>query len=379
MSKHLITGDLHLGSHGKLKEDISFEVLEWIYEVADEHEVDTFELIGDIFKKSNPTDTVKSKLISTLLDRKGNDVSTRYLVGNHDFYLKSGFNYKELTVPQSAADILSEIKKSIGDDFHVISSPSIIETKKTRFYYYPFGSNYTMLNQKIYEDINNHEGESDIVLIGHFQIANTRRDNNTLNKQGVDIKLFDKKNLYGYFGHFHTRQKFYNSMYVGSPYQQKIDEFGDKGIWIVEFDKGIYVDSEFILNDFSPRFTELIIDLENNTMEVRNSHVGKLKKNPKIQEVIDSVEGNVLECIFKTKSISSLETFLSENERFIESLKETSYSFSDRTEIVKNIEFTPTKEVVKSFSQDFIEFIDQQVELEEIKEMAKDIAAEVIQ
>ncbi len=375
MSYHLFTADIHLGSFAKLEEDISFEVLEWIYEVADEHGVSTLNIAGDIFKSSNPADRVKSRLLSFLLKRKKEKFSTRYLVGNHDYYLLSGYDYKNRIAPDSAADILEEVKKILGDDFYVISKPLSLDSDGNTFHYLPFGNNYRAIENEInsYLDL-----EGNIFLVGHLQITGTRRDNNTVEKTGVNLSVFGNDRLTTVLGHFHNKQKFYNSMYCGSPYPQKRSEVGDKGIWILDVVDNKIKDSQFIINDFSPRYVDLEIDLVKNTIEVYNSHI-KVGKNPKLKNIVEAVTGNIVTCNFNVGSIADLENFYSKNENFISAVKSNSYSYDERIIVVRDDKIIEREEESKriGFSEGFIQFLDSCNEMKEIKEMAKIMSNEI--
>lgn len=385
MSRHLFTADLHLGTHGPLDESISFEVLEWIYETADEFKVDTLNIAGDIFKSANPRDSVKSFLINYLINRRGKDIKTRYLVGNHDYALKSGYDYAQSEKPASSADILSGIKQAIGDEFEVISSPRIIPTDQNYFFYYPFGNNYDALNRRMVSDASHHDLKSDMIVIGHFPIVQTQFDNNMAAKTGMDINLLDSPRVRGYFGHFHNHQRFHHSMYCGSPYPQKRNEVGEKGIWIVDIQNGKVVDEIFVENEFSPLFIEININLIKQSVMVYNSPLLDTPRIENLHDLIKISEGNVINLMITGDNTEDYENLKEGNEDLFNLIKSKSYGFNESFEIVNRnkADITFADNTLESFSFDkgFFDFLDGETIdknlIESISSRAKEILSEI--
>ncbi len=349
--KYLIVSDLHIGSHSVLPEEVSFEVLDWIYETAKELSIDKLIYTGDVFKSANPRDSVKTYFIKTILNY---NISTRIIVGNHDYSSRRGFDYKSTISYPSSLDILNIIAQKASLDLKVFNSPFFDEEES--ILYLPYGEQYDIVEKIILAQRKNTHPDNDLIVIGHFPVKDTAYDTGMQCIKGISKIIFSDETICGYLGHFHNRQSFYSGMYIGSPYCQKKSEQPPKGILCVETEDNQVVSEEFIDNNFSPIFLDITIDIPNEKILCNNLIIRKK------DELIKKVRNNVINLIFVSKDLNSYEEFITNNSMFIDKIKELSFTFTDRL-IIDEISFKPKESGFEfDFMKSYIDYLQSLVE-----------------
>jgi len=273
MSKALICSDLHIHAHKDRIDRLHncVEVLNWIFEQAEEQGCDNIFFLGDLFHERDKID-VRNYLhtfecfMKHLLE-DGKDVNVYLLVGNHDMYHRARWDVNSIR-PFSAIPNL-----------HVIQSPLSINIGGTKINWLPHTEN-PLGHLKDFQE----EGVGDILLAHlavHGALTNlfygTKSDviveyDNEMTP--VDVSVFDPWDM-TILGHYHGAQQLSDKVeYVGSPLQLSFGEaFQKKHVIILDLDTKT---KTYVENKFSPKhFIVNTQDVENEAYDL-NGHFVRL-------------------------------------------------------------------------------------------------------
>jgi DNA repair exonuclease SbcCD nuclease subunit len=252
MSKALIWSDLHIHDHKDRADRLQncIDVLNWIFEKADENKCEYIFFLGDLFHERAKID-VKNymKTFEVFMNHMIRDAADRdmyLLVGNHDMYHKERWDVNSIK-PLTAIPRV-----------HLIDSPQQIVLGNRKIDWMPHTENPI----KELCELKEKNGGAGDVLLGHMSVngamLNTcygtkadvvvEYDNDML---PVDASIFSDWEM-TFLGHYHGAQNINNKVeYVGSPLQLTFGEaFQEKHIVVLDLDT---LEKKYIKNDFSPK------------------------------------------------------------------------------------------------------------------------------
>lgn len=277
--KIAIFSDIHIHPHSSSFDKLNncLDCLEWIYSETKKRGIKYLIFIGDLFHDRRSINTYAYHKTYDILKKYKDDITSFYLLGNHDIY------YKNKTTVNSVSPI-SEI-------VNVIDKPTTISIEDRDFDFLPY-------TEDPIESFS-HLGMSDI-LFGHLSVPEAILNSKYNTKYRSDdivqeIKETPKEYLDKYkkvfLGHFHYKQKISESIeYVGSPLQISFNEAMDKKGFII-FNADTY-ESEFIKNNKSPEYCILPLDniedypLDNNYARIiipEFSNINQIKLREELQ------------------------------------------------------------------------------------------------
>ena len=250
MSKALIFSDLHIHDHKDRVERLKdcLDVLEWVFKVAEEKEVEYIFFLGDLFHDRSKID-IKTYMhtFECFMKHMDGDASDRQmflLVGNHDMYHKDRWDINSVK-PLSAIPRVS-----------IIQNPTTMTFGGRKIQWLPHAENPI---QEL-EDLKK-SGPGDI-LFAHMAVdkalTNTfygvRSDvivEYDSEMVPVDAKVFEDWGM-TMLGHYHGWQKLSEKAeYVGSPLQLSYGEaFQQKHCILLDLET---MEKEYIKNTFSPQ------------------------------------------------------------------------------------------------------------------------------
>lgn len=200
-------------------------------------------IMGDIFDSRQSLDikvlNIALDIITNIL--KVNNTIKIYIVeGNHDSYKKKDNDITSLSIFKTFNNVV------------VIQKPTLeILDDGTKFLFVPWNGDMVEQNNVI-RDI-----DSDFVFM-HNDINSGYYDNGRPIINGVDITTINNKKIYS--GHIHKRYNSKKFTYVGTPYQLRRSDIGNKkGIYILS-KKNKKWQEKFVENNFSPEFFRIRIE-----------------------------------------------------------------------------------------------------------------------
>ena len=200
-------------------------------------------IMGDIFDSRQSLDikvlNIALDIITNIL--KVNNTIKIYIVeGNHDSYKKKDNDITSLSIFKTFNNVV------------VIQKPTLeILDDGTKFLFVPWNGDMTEQNNVI-RDI-----DADFVFM-HNDINSGYYDNGRPIINGVDITTINNKKIYS--GHIHKRYNSKKFTYVGTPYQLRRSDIGNKkGIYILS-KKNKKWQEKFVENNFSPEFFRIRIE-----------------------------------------------------------------------------------------------------------------------
>lgn len=249
MSKALIFSDIHIHAHKDRVDrlDDCLKVLDWIFEVAAQKQVDYIFFLGDLFHERSKIDARNYlKTFDVFMKHMLNDSSTRtmyLLVGNHDMYHKESCDINSVK-PLSAIPRIS-----------IIQTPTSLMFDGVKIDWLPYSENPV-------QAIKDFQSKAGDILLSHISVSGAQTntfygvksdvmveyDNEMV---AVDASLFSPWKL-SLFGHYHGAQKVSDTAeYVGSPLQLSYGEaFQQKHVIILDLQT---LEKEYVVNDFSPK------------------------------------------------------------------------------------------------------------------------------
>jgi DNA repair exonuclease SbcCD nuclease subunit len=228
MTKILRVGDPHVKPNN-LEE--SHRLLQFIWEQANIHKVDTLEILGDLF---DTHDIVRLRVLKfwqnwfSVLSRQ--NFKTRVLVGNHDV---TG----EYSDPYSALHPFLSLE---NDRFKIVHEPFV----DGPYGYLP----YIHSNDKFIEAGNRLADEGARILVSHPNYEGAVYDNGTPITSGVSDAAMDSRFTLLIGGHIHTEIELGRIWYTGNPrWLTKSCSNKRKGIWLCNHDdNGTLIEKTFI-------------------------------------------------------------------------------------------------------------------------------------
>jgi DNA repair exonuclease SbcCD nuclease subunit len=218
--KVLFIADVHLGVGNRL-DDIIW-ALKSIRQYASDNEIEHVFILGDLFHDRTKVTTDVSCAAYNFFKETKNLFNQEWIVlpGNHDMYLKAGW---EITSLRPLSDVLT-----------VFSDVTLVKIGDRRFWLLPF-IYYEDVYMRVLQGIHEHHQPGDVLL------THTGSHNATLNEcflikhwSVVDFTNSPFDRIYS--GHFHCHQQVgANMWYVGSPIPFKFDE-GVVDHGFIEFD-----------------------------------------------------------------------------------------------------------------------------------------------
>lgn len=223
--KFAVLGDCHFGVRGDLKvfhEFFSKFYVETFIKYLVENDIKTVFQLGDLFDRRKYINFFTlSECKKYFFDQlQANGITLYTLVGNHDIY------WRESLSVNSSSLVLGEY-----DNIHVIDKPTTVtfNDTDTSFAVVPWicPENEAEVTKFI------SESKADICM-GHFEIAGFAMYRGMEAHDGIDRTIFEKFEQV-WSGHYHTKSKKENIIYVGTPAEMTWQDFGDpKGFHIFD-------------------------------------------------------------------------------------------------------------------------------------------------
>jgi len=223
--KYIIITDTHIGykSGSDDYHEIAATLFNRVVSYAKEYNI-SYMIHGGDFFDSRKSISVKSIPVSyDIMDSLSDAFKKIYLItGNHDTYYKNRLEPTSLDMFKKYTNV-NIIKESVKiGDIHL--QPWLIDD------FVPMDAKY---------------------CIGHFEINGVpiNRSGTEYNK-GLSTSLFKNYDKV-LSGHFHTKSKTNNIIYLGSPYHMTFNDDGDRGFYVFDDENG---DLEFIEFTEYPKF-----------------------------------------------------------------------------------------------------------------------------
>lgn len=295
MSNVLLFSDIHVHAHKRNIERLydCLNVLNWVFEKADENKIKNIIFGGDLFHDRQKIDIFTYQKTYEILKKwlSTNKFKLFLLLGNHDLWFNEKTTISSV-IPFSDLpniEIISEVKRIKIDGYNWDFIP---------FTHDPISS---------IEIISKFDGNKNFA-IGHIAIDGAKLHTHVVSDVVIehdgDMVVVKSDIFNGYnhvfLGHYHAAQFLNKNVeYIGSPLQLSFGEaFQDKHIIIFKQEEN---ECHYVLNDFSPK--HLIIkpedcekfDLENNFVQICVEDVSsvdllKLKKEIISENKLGSLE-----------------------------------------------------------------------------------------
>lgn len=268
MAKALVFSDLHLHSHkdsvDRLQDCLS--VLNWIFDMAVEHEVDHILFLGDLFHERAKIDVLNYlrtfEVFMNQMIAKVPSFDMWLLIGNHDMYHKEKW------------DVNSVKPLSAIPNVNIVAEPSSIEIGGRLIDFCPHTENPIVELEKLKKG---RSKSSMTLLLGHMAVHGAKLNRLYGTKADVIVEydndmapvscdIFNEWDM-TLLGHYHGAQQLCDNVeYVGSPLQLSFGEaFEEKHIIILDLDT---LGKTYVENEFSPKhFILLPKDLEQHDLK----------------------------------------------------------------------------------------------------------------
>lgn len=253
MSKALVFTDLHLHAHKDRVDRLQncLDVLEWIFEQAEKHDVENIFFLGDLFHERAKIDVLNYlrtfEVFMKYMLKPGSKRQMYLLVGNHDMYHKERW------------DVNSVKPLTAIPNVHIVDKPTQMILGGRRIDWMPHTDNPVKELKKL-KDAN--DGEAGDLLLGHMAVHGAllnlcfgtkadvivEYDNDMV---PVDLNVFADWPM-TMLGHYHGAQQLGGGVeYVGSPLELTFGEaFQKKHIVLLDL---ATMKKKYIENDFSPK------------------------------------------------------------------------------------------------------------------------------
>lgn len=246
--------DPHLGVNASsdLWHEVSLSFFKFVRKTCIERNINNVIILGDFFDNRK---TLNLKTLNVALEAVNllKDFNVNLLLGNHDIF------YRNQPKPNSL-DLFKE-----HNNIKIIDEIYYVTYGDTKCCFVPWHYNYYVKGNDLECDI----------LFGHFDINGYNiTDKSGVNRYPLSVGDF-KHYKQTYSGHFHNPVNRNNISYIGSPFQTRFGDVGDRGLYILEDG---YV-KDFILFDDYPHFI-------------------KINSNGELSE--DKIKGNIIKLVFNT-------------------------------------------------------------------------------
>jgi DNA repair exonuclease SbcCD nuclease subunit len=314
----LLFSDLHCHPHKKKAERLNdcLKALEWVFDVADEREINDLIFAGDLLHDRQRIDVLTyTKTWEILKRRMSSGVAKRLwlLVGNHDLWFNNKWSVSSVQPLSSIPGIT------------IIDSPQQRGIADSAFDFIP----YTHDPLKAFEELGSRMEREKCYCIGHLAI-----DGAILNSAGTvsdvviehdgDMVVVDAGLFQGYkhtfLGHYHSAQQISpNVEYIGSPLELSFGE-AHQAKWIIDLDTRTG-EKEYIENTFSPKHLYLRPkDLER-SVDLKNNFVCLITDDVSAVDVVQMKQELVENAGVATFQVRYLKKKAAEEERVIEDAK----------------------------------------------------------
>lgn len=288
MSKVLIFSDIHIHPHKKSSQRLNdcLEVLNWVFKVAKEKNIEKIIFLGDLFHERQKIDVYTYQKVFEIFEKHTNENLDVYLLlGNHDLWFSNKWDV-------SSVFPLKNLK-----GVKVIGNPCEIDIYNKKVGFLPYTKNVL----KELESIKESE-----ILCAHIAIngaiLNTVNDiTSDFIEHDGDMEIVDESNFKiwkrVFLGHYHAHQNISENIeYIGSPLELSFGEsLQKKHVLIYDFEKD---EKEYVINDFSPKHFIL------NKDELKDKDINKNFFKILVSNEIDEIE---LREELSSKNIGSLE------------------------------------------------------------------------
>lgn len=200
-------------------------------------------VLGDVYDDRKSIDIDVENLALDVFEELANHYPVYIINGNHDLSKRTNQGNTSLR------------SLNLVDGVTLIQDPLYITAKKANkklatIVAIPYLGNYDNETRCLADA----SGKADYALM-HTELTHLKMDNGMMITSGNNPDMF-KGRIFS--GHIHKRQEHKNVVYVGSPYQLTRMDGGDtKGVYIHDLETG---KTDFIENNFSPRFVSIGID-----------------------------------------------------------------------------------------------------------------------
>lgn len=267
--KIVILNDLHFGE--KQNADYFLKYQEQFFDTVlfpyiDNNNINDIIIAGDVFHERKKID------INTLYESRRiffdrvKDKAVHISLGNHDIY------YNNRSDINSIKEYCSQYT-----NIRIYDKPEVVRFDNTRIKFIPWinSSNYNECINAIADH------SSADILVGHFEIAGFKQNAGYEAKKGMSSGLFPKEYKWIWSGHYHTKSKKGNILYLGSQFEMTWIDSGEvKGFHVYDTETGTL---EFIENPYRLHiklfYNEGIEDVPELTDKIVNLYVTKKDEN----------------------------------------------------------------------------------------------------
>lgn len=258
--KAVIASDLHIHAHRNDVRRIEdgLDCLKWIYKTAEIAASKHVIIAGDfLHHRFSLPSYAYSKACDIVANAKEKNITTYFLLGNHDCYYEDNWTVNSLAPMRGMAEI---IDKPTTIHFGGVPVDFLPYTPKPSKYLNSFPPSDVLIS---------HLAVAEALLNPRYDIKSVEDDSKE--KEIVEAAVFSKwKKVW--LGHYHYGQKVSDNVeYLGSPMQLTFGEAGqEKHIVIFDFDT---LDTKYVVNEFSPRFHIVDSPSQIDSLSIANSYV----------------------------------------------------------------------------------------------------------
>ena len=275
MTKILLVPDIHFGSQENNDDflDYQFTCIDWMYNVAREHNIENIIFLGDIFDKRR---TINLRILDKIYKEFGfSEFNHYFILGNHDAYYKNCNDINSLSV-------------LMKDHIIIDQEPVELEFDNTKLLLTPW------INKENYDNcISKIEKSKAPYLLGHFDLPGFELIRGFLSDHAsIPVKLLDKFDRV-ISGHYHCHSNKKHIHYLGSLCQLNWSDYSEKKFI------GILTPStnEFELIENPHRFYEIIRIKSEQDLDIDIESIKKKKvkiylyvdRNIKIEKFITTI------------------------------------------------------------------------------------------
>ncbi len=217
----LITADTHFTS--RQRDTYRFGLFKWLKEQAQEHNVHTIMILGDLTDTKDDHSSILVNAIINGLSELVENTNVIILCGNHDF--------SDPKLPYFL--FLNEIP-----GLRFINNPKNIKIQNRNHLFLPHTKDVNS-----WLKIKNKFQKADYIFM--HQTVNGALASNGYTLPGIGTKIFKHTKAYIYSGDIHVPQRVGPVTYVGSPYTVRFNDEFDPRVLLIDDDKETEFDSVF--------------------------------------------------------------------------------------------------------------------------------------
>lgn len=196
--------------------------------------------LGDVFDDRKNINIAVNDLAIDLFEELASIIPVYIINGNHDLYKKTNEGVTSLKSLHNIPNVT------------IVSEPTVFIDKEIKLGFIPYLGNVAEENRCCIEMKDSH------ILFMHTDISKMAYDNGQKIMNGVSLDGYEGK---VYSGHIHKLQIQNNVTYVGSPYQLRRSDIGNKkGVFMIDLKKAPGKVIGFSQNDYSPEFQKIKVE-----------------------------------------------------------------------------------------------------------------------